>query len=293
MEAQPGILQPPPPVGRHLTFDVRHGGDARAALGRRAASAPASCVVGLGAPLVMALGASIDGLRPFPALPGCGVEPPSTQNALWVFVREQSASECFDASRGIERSLGSDMTAVEEVGTFLYRGGHDLSGYEDGTENPRGEHAAEVGIVGSGPLQGSSFAATQRWIHDLIRFQDLTQLDRDNTIGRHLEGNDEIPDAPVTAHIQRSAQESFEPDAFMVRRSMPWSEQGQHGLYFLAFGNSLDRFERVLARMAGMDDGVVDGLFGFTRPVTGGYYWCPPRSGDRLDLSAVGIQPAR
>jgi putative iron-dependent peroxidase len=38
-----------------------------------------------------------------------------------------------------------------------------------------------------------------------------------------------------------------------------------------------------------LEDGIVDGLFGFTRPVTGGYYWCPPHNGGRVDLSAVGI----
>ncbi len=276
-------------MGRHLTFDLRSGSDPRAALGRLIGTAPASSVIGLGLPLVRALGATVDGLRPFPALAGFGVSTPSTQNALWVFVREKSASDCFDTSRKIEAALGADLTRVDEVGTFVYRGGHDLSGYQDGTENPRGAAAVKAAIVASGPLQGSSFAAVQRWVHDLPRFQALSDKQRDRVIGRFLESNDEIADAPVSAHIQRSAQESFDPEAFMVRRSMPWSERGEHGLMFLAFGESLDRYERVLARMVGLDDGVVDGLFGFTRPVTGGYYWCPPQSGGRVSLAAVGL----
>jgi len=117
----------------------------------------------------------------------------------------------------------------------------------------------------------------------------LDILHRDHTIGRRFEDNQEIPDAPASAHVRRSAQESFDPPAFMLRRSMPWSEQGQHGLYFLAFGESLDRFERVLNRMVGLDDGVVDGLFAFTRPVTGGYFWCPPQRDGRIVLSAIGV----
>ncbi|HEX6086288.1 MAG TPA: peroxidase, partial [Thermoanaerobaculia bacterium] len=40
-------------------------------------------------------------------------------------------------------------------------------------------------------------------------------------------------------------------------------------------------------RMVGHDDGIVDGLFSFSRPVTGGYYWCPPVDKDQLDLSAL------
>ena len=289
MEPQVGILDPVPPVGRHLTFDLRFAADPHRAIRNLAGEAPASCVIGLGPSLVSALGGTIEGLRPFPALAGKGVETPSTQNALWVWVREPSLSDCFDTSRKIEKTLGEDFTLVEEISTFVYRKGLDLSGYEDGTENPKGDAAREAAIVSSGPLQGSSFAALQRWVHDLNQFMSLDLLERDHTIGRRVSNNEEIPDAPASAHVRRSAQESFDPPAFMLRRSMPWSEQGKHGLYFLAFGESLDRFEHVMNRMIGCDDGIVDSLFAFTRPVTGGYFWCPPQIKGRIVLSALGL----
>src|SRR4030095_4384381 len=289
MEPQAGILEPVPSVGTHLTFDLRFAADPHRAIRRLADEAPPSCVIGLGLSLVSALGASIEGLRVFPALAGKGVETPSTQNALWVWVRESSLSDCFDTSRSIEKLLGKDFTLVDEVSTFTYRKGLDLSGYEDGTENPKGDAARAAAIVESGALQGSSFAAVQRWVHNLGQFMSLDVLHRAYTIGRRFEDNQEIPDAPASAHVRRSAQESFEPAAFMLRRSMPSSEQGEHGLYFLAFGESLDRFERVLYRMVGLDDGIVDGLFGFTRPVPGGYFWCPPTRTGRIVLSALGL----
>jgi putative iron-dependent peroxidase len=289
MEAQAGILDPVPPVGRHLTFDLRFAADPRRVMRQLVEEAPSTCVIGLGLSLVTALGATIPGLRAFPAMAGKGVETPSTQNALWIWVRESSLSDSFDTSRSIERVLGDDFTLVEERSTFVYRKGHDLSGYEDGTENPKGDAAVEAAIVANGPLQGSSFAAVQRWVHNLRQFMSLDVLHRDHTIGRRFEDNQEIPDAPASAHVRRSAQESFDPPAFMLRRSMPWSEQGQHGLYFLAFGESLDRFERVLQRMVGLEDGIVDALFAFTRPVTGGYFWCPPQRAGRIVLSAVGL----
>jgi len=89
--------------------------------------------------------------------------------------------------------------------------------------------------------------------------------------------------------VKRTAQESYDPETFMVRRSMPWASAGEQGLEFVAFVESLDRFERQLVRMMGLDDGVTDALFTFSRPVTGGYYWCPPIAGARLDLSALGV----
>ena len=289
MEPQAGILEPVPPVGRHLTFDLRFASDPQRAIRNLAAEAPPSCVIGLGQSLVSVLGGTIPGLRVFPAMAGKGVATPSTQNALWVWVREPALSDCFDTSRTIEKILGEDFTLVDEISTFIYRKGLDLSGYEDGTENPKGDDARKAAIVSSGPLEGSSFAAVQRWLHDLNKFTALDLLHRDQTIGRRFEDNQEIPDAPASAHVRRSAQETFDPPAFMLRRSMPWSEQGKHGLYFLAFGESLDRFERVLNRMVGFDDGIVDSLFAFTRPVTGGYFWCPPQVKGRIVLSALGL----
>jgi putative iron-dependent peroxidase len=136
---------------------------------------------------------------------------------------------------------------------------------------------------------GSSFVAVQRYVHDLERFNANDAPGRDAIIGRRLSDNDEIPDAVATAHVKRSAQESFDPPAFMVRRSMPWGTLKEHGLVFVAFVENLDRFERVLHRMAGLDDGHVDGLMGFTRAVSGGYYWCPGLRDDGLDLSAFGV----
>ena len=70
---------------------------------------------------------------------------------------------------------------------------------------------------------------------------------------------------------------------------MPWGTVHEHGLYFVAYGASLDPFERVLRRMAGLDDGVVDGLTRFTRAVSGGYYFCPPLKDGALDLRALGL----
>jgi putative iron-dependent peroxidase len=67
---------------------------------------------------------------------------------------------------------------------------------------------------------------------------------------------------------------------------MPWAVGEQAGLQFVAFGKSLDTYETLLRHMLGLDDGIVDGLFRFSRPLTGGYYWCPPCAGGGLNLAA-------
>ncbi len=169
--------------------------------------------------------------------------------------------------------------------------GLDLTGYEDGTENPEGDDAGDAAIVqGAGSaLDGSSFVAVQQWIHDLDRFNAKAQGERDDIIGRRLSDNEELDEAPVSAHVKRTAQESFDPEAFVVRRSLPWADAHGEGLMFVAFGKSLDAFEAQLRRMAGQEDGVIDGLFRFTRPISGSYFWCPPVSDGKLDLATLGI----
>jgi putative iron-dependent peroxidase len=129
----------------------------------------------------------------------------------------------------------------------------------------------------------------QQWVHDFDAFERMAPAERDEAVGRRLRDNEELADAPASAHVKRTAQEDFEPPAFVLRRSMPWARDAQAGLLFLAFGKSLDAFEAQLRRMAGLDDGIADALFGFSRPVTGAYFWCPPLRDGRLDLSAAGL----
>jgi putative iron-dependent peroxidase len=290
LACQPSILEEPQRHGRVLVLGFDGTASARAAILRlRGAVAGSRAVVGLGLPFVQALGGAIDGLRAFPALAGKGVSFPSTQGAIWLSLGGDDRGEILDRAFAAREALGAAFSLDEEVETFVYGAGRDLTGYEDGTENPKGDAAIAAAIVASrGPgLDGSTFVAVQRYRHDRARFREGSFEARDNVIGRHHVSNQELPDAPVTAHVKRAAQESFDPPAFMLRRSMPWGGVGEHGLYFVAFGESLGRFERVLTRMAGLEDDRVDALLGFTTALSGGYYWCPPVLDGKLDLRAI------
>ena len=289
--SQPGILAAPLPVGRSLVFRMAPGADVSAALRKLGKGFSTSWgVMGVGEPLVCALGRKIPGLRAFPEIAAPAGRIPSTQQALWFFLRNRNRTATFDTTMEIRSLVAGAFVLEDAMDTFLYAGGKDLSGYEDGTENPRRAAAIAAAVISSGKgLAGSSFVAVQRWAHDLQLFQSLPRTQRDAIIGRRADTNAEIATAPASAHVKRSAQESYDPPAFMVRRSMPWAVAHEQGLEFIAYVESLDRFERVLRRMAGLDDGIVDGLFTFSRPLTGGYYWCPPVTRGRLNLSCLGL----
>lgn len=289
---QPGILNENTPLARYLSFSIYSKADVKDVLKELTDFINIeNTVIGLGYSLVDALGQSITGLSIMPARSADGVEIPSTPAALWCWLKGNDRGELFHRSLEIEKLLAPAFVINDVIDSFQYEQNRDLSGYEDGTENPQGDDAIEAAIVqgyGAG-IDGSSFVAVQQWHHDFEKLKSMTTKQRDDVIGRHIRDNEEFEEAPESAHVKRSAQESFEPEAFMLRRSMPWSDGMEAGLVFVAFGKSFQAFEAVLNRMLGNEDGISDALFTFTCAISGAYYWCPPVKSGRLDLSKLGL----
>lgn len=289
---QTGILSDLPPVARFLTFSLSDPTDLAACLTELAEEVDGDAtVVGIGESVAQAMSVSIPGLRTFPACTGPGIEVPSTPAALWCWMRGEDRGEVFHRARNLELLLAPTFLLDEAIDSFAFDRDRDLTGYVDGTENPAGDDAVAAAIVtGQGPgLDGGSFVAVQQWLHDFDVFWAMTSEEQDNTIGRTRVDNIELEDAPPSAHIKRTAQEDFDPEAFIMRRSMPWTEGAEGGLVFVAFGKSFDAYETLLNNMLGKNDGITDALFNITRPVSGAYFWCPPMKDEWLDLSALGL----
>ena len=291
-EFQKGILAPLPAQARYLFFSVVPGNDlAKPLQALRDLADGDKLVLGFGLSLVQALDCQIDGLLTAPQYAGAGFEVPSTPTALWCWLRGEDRGDLLHETRAVEHALAPAFRLDQAIDAFRHGPGLDLSGYEDGTENPKGAAALEAAVVsGQGRgLDGASFVAVQQWLHDFRAFESMSATEQDNSIGRRKRDNEELSDAPESAHVKRTAQESFEPEAFVLRRSMPWADATRAGLVFVAFGKSFDAFDAQLRRMVGAEDGIADALFKFTRPITGAYFWCPPQKGGRLDLSALGL----
>lgn len=289
---QAGILAEVPRQGKYLFFQLRPGVDPRSSLGAVQDLIDGErTVIGIGHSLAAMLDCEVEGLRSFPAMVGKGFGVPSTPASLWCWLRGDDRGELLHCSREIEHALSPAFALGQVIDAFQYGTSLDLTGYQDGTENPTGAEAIEAAVVrGRGArLEGSSFVAVQQWVHDLDRFESFSQIEQDDIFGRRKSDNEEFDDAPLSAHVKRTAQESFQPEAFVLRRSMPWSDGEDSGLVFVAFGSSFEPFEAQLNRMVGAEDGVQDALFSFTRPISGSYFWCPPIAGGRPDLSLFGL----
>ena len=288
---QQGITSDVPQHGRYLTFQVVAGSESNLEGVRTAIKSASDAVVaqsgviGFGPQVLQLLGGKIDHSLTFPNFVSMGISIPATSNDIWVWLRGEDPGDLLHLGNEVIDHLSPLFEVSSIVDGFKYKEGRDLSGYVDGTENPEGDDANAAAFTDT----GESYVAVQKWQHNLAHFATLEQQDKDHIIGRRLSDNEELDDAPISAHVKRTAQESFTPQAFMLRRSMPYTEAKEAGLVFVCFANSPTPFKQQLARMVGKEDGVTDGLFRFSRPLTGAYYWCPAMKGGKLDLSKLSI----
>ncbi|MBL8435020.1 MAG: Dyp-type peroxidase, partial [Zoogloea sp.] len=145
---QPGILAPLPPHARYLVFSLEPDTDARAGLAAlRDLVDGEHIVAGLGQAPLSAIGRKVPGLKPFPPLAGPGVDIPSTPAALWLWLRGSDRGELLLQSRRVEHALAPAFRLLEAWDAFKHGSGRDLTGYEDGTENPEGDEAVAAAIA--------------------------------------------------------------------------------------------------------------------------------------------------
>ena len=286
---QPGILQLTPAQACYLNFEVSPQAGTQTVIDALKLINTENAVVGIGQSLLDHLGKSVSGMKSMPAQSANGITIPSTPVDLWCWLRGDDRGELLHRARQICQQLSSAFTLKNMLDAFRYADCRDITGYIDGTENPEDDNAVAAAIVSGDDarLDGSSFVAVQRWLHNLDRFESFSQKHQDDIIGRRREDNVEFEDSPDSAHVKRTAQESFEPEAFMLRRSMPWSKGLETGLMFVAFGASFYSFESQLNRMIGNEDGITDGLFEFSEVREGAYFWCPPVVDNQLLLSSL------
>lgn len=218
-------------------------------------------------------------MRDFQALEGGNHQAPATQGDIWIWIHGPRLDENLARMLAVWQKLGEHAELLVDEQGFRFRDSRDLTGFIDGSANPKGDAARQAALVPEGETgAGGSFVLTQRWIHDLTRFQALPVDEQERVIGRTRAESIELTgDAmPADSHVSRTdvAEEGVALKVF--RRSAPYGRVGEHGLYFLSFACELHRHQVMLDRMFGISgDGIYDRVIDFTRPVTGSYYFAP------------------
>ncbi|MDP1794501.1 MAG: Dyp-type peroxidase [Acidimicrobiales bacterium] len=280
---QPGIFAVGNRTHHHLEFDCQgEPAEVLAAIQRirEAATTVAgvNVVVGFGARqwASMSIDAPTD-LAAFATIEGPdGFTIPATQHDLWLWLHASGPDAVFNVARIAAVELADLATVAFEQPCFTYQASQDLTGFEDGTENPPLDEAIESATIAG---DGGSIVLLQKWVHDLDGFEALELSDREQVIGRTLAGSVELDEENMVpgSHVSRVVIEDDAGEELEVfRRSTTFGGVTEHGLMFLAFSADRVRLERMLQRMAGADDGVRDRLTEFSTPVRSAWYYAPP-----------------
>ncbi len=175
----------------------------------------------------------------------------------------------------------------------------DLIGFVDGTANKKGDERLPIALIPEGALgAGGSYVISQRWQHDLVKFNHLSVPEQEKVVGRTKEDDIELEgdDMPVDSHVSRTDANVDGVGMKVYRRSSPYmaSQLGakshgrlkkpDNGLYFLAFACEMQRFTVQLDRMMGLTpDGISDKLMQFSQVKNSSYWFMPSAA----DLSAL------
>ncbi len=218
-------------------------------------------------------------LKPFEAIVGRDeLVAPATQGDVFVWIQSNQRDEVFARGLAWTQALDSVAQLKQEEHGFLFRDSRDLTGFIDGTSNPKDDERLEVALIDSGSHEGGSYVMTQRWLHDLAAFHAQAIEKQERVIGRTKKSSIELDEEhmPPDSHVSRTEIEREGSEVEIYRRSTPTGGLTDAGLFFLAFSAELRRFNWILESMLGKtEDNVRDQLLTFTKPVTGSFYFAP------------------
>jgi putative iron-dependent peroxidase len=268
------------------------------AVGFRDLEARLSCVMGLGSEAWDRLfGAPRPkNLHPFQEIHGVH-HAVSTPGDILFHIRSTRMDLCFELAAQIMSRLGSAVTTVDEVHGFKYFDDRDLLGFVDGTENPVDQDAIDAVVIGDedAAFAGGSYVITQKYLHDIHRWNVVPVAEQENIIGRHKLSDIEQDDAAKAPYAHNVLTSITEDDQQLeiVRDNMPFGEvgKGEFGTYFIGYARSPHRIEKMLENMfIGSPPGNYDRLLDFSRAVTGTLFFVP--SATFLDSVAPDAPPA-
>jgi putative iron-dependent peroxidase len=285
---QPAIFAMGPRSHYYLELDLLPGADAAeirgviASLeGPRSTTGGVNVVLAFARDTWVAAGGEVpNDLTTFdPVVGPDGFELPAAQHDIWVWTSASSYDVVFDTVRAIAAAFAPIATVATHRAGFTYKDSRDLSGFEDGTENPPLDEAPILASVPDGePGAGGSVVLFQRWSHDLEALHAHDVAEQERIIGRTKATSLELPDEdkPPSAHIERVVIEEDGEELEIFRRSTPYGDLEEHGLLFVAFSADQRRLDLMLHRMVGGDDGVRDALTRWSTPLASAYYFAPP-----------------
>ncbi len=217
---------------------------------------------------------------------------PSTQADVFFWIQGIDMGVVFDQAMQIHKQLQTVAELTLEQQGFDYHHNLDLIGFEDGTANPKtDELKLDAAVIPKGQVgEGGSLVLSQKWVHDMAKWDSVPVHCQEGIVGRTKDENIELEgDAmPEDSHISRTDLKVDGVAMKIYRRSAPFGTVQEKGLLFLAFACDLVRFTSQLESMYGLtEDKKIDQLINYSKAVSGGY-WFAPAVEDLLEILDKG-----
>jgi len=220
-------------------------------------------------------------LRPFPSITHDDRSAPVFPLDLFIQIRCDRSDINHLVSREVCLMLEDLAELTEETRGFNYLDNRDLTGFVDGTENPKGNNRQAVALVGDEDkdFKGGSYIHIQRYVHDLTQWDKLKLKAQEDIMGRTKKENHEYSsfNKPKTSHIRRTGLKDDDGNAIeILRQSMPYGDMKEQGLFFISCCRTPLNFELMLESMiVGDEKGHYDHLLKYTQAVTGAAFFAP------------------
>lgn len=209
------------------------------------------------------------------------VDAPATQGDIWIWFQGADNSQVFDAAFTARQALIEVADILLSQPGFIYHDSKDLMGFEDGTANPKEDARFDAALIPDGqPGASGAIVFTQKWVHNLTKFNNLPVPAQEKVIGRTKVENIELEgdDMPEDSHVSRTDVKLDGVAQKIWRQSFPFGTTEENGLYFLCFACATQRVQIQLDRMFGVtEDGLHDRITEFSTPVSGAYWFAPSR----------------
>jgi len=221
-------------------------------------------------------------LKPFPAMVNEDRVAPTNSIDLYIEIRSDRLDVNHIVSQKVCDLFADSVDLIEQVQCFRFLDGRDLTGFVDGTENPKGRHRREIALVSEAndsDFSGGSYLHIQRYRHNLILWNSMEVKDQEEVFGRSKVENIEFhnEDKALTAHTKRTNLKDAQGKSIeIVRQSMPYGNTKMQGLFFVSYCSTPESFEVMLKSMIhGDGHGNVDHLLKYTEAETGAAFFAP------------------
>jgi len=221
-------------------------------------------------------------LSSFPSMHSEDRIAPASSVDIYIEIRSDRSDVNHIVSTKVCQLLAKSVELIEQIQAFRFLDGRDLTGFVDGTENPKGFHRREVALVKNDvdfDFAGGSYLHIQRYQHNLNLWNSLSTHEQEDIYGRTKIDNIEYDseNKALTAHTKRTNLKDEEGKSIeILRQSMPYGDMKQQGLFFVSYCHSPKPFELMLKSMIhGDEHGNTDHLLHFTQAETGSAFFAP------------------